>query len=172
MAQLSAGGTHTEEQTRDRGELLIAVFKLGKAAILLFVAIGSLSILDHTLKQTVLHQFEQLGVDPGNRRIHHLLAALGLTSPERIGMFGAGSFVYAAIFAAEGIGLLAAKRWARYFTASVTASFLALEFYAIAQHPDELKAIVIALNIAIVIYLIVRIRTQNGKSSAGAPAGS
>lgn len=92
-------------------------------------------------------------------------------------MFGVGSFVYAAIFATEGIGLLAAKRWARYFTAIVTASFLPLEFYAIAQHPDELKAIVIALNIAIVIYLIARIRTQSGprqkgKSSAGAPAGS
>ncbi|MDP4198296.1 MAG: DUF2127 domain-containing protein [Bacteroidota bacterium] len=143
---------------RDRGEILIGIFKLLKAILVLALAFGALSLVHRDVQEVLAHRFEQLGVDPGNRYIHHLLVQAGLASPGRIKVFTAGFFFYGAIFAIEGVGLLLAKRWAEYFTAIVTGSFLPWEIYSISRHPDNLKAIVIALNIATVIYLIVRIR--------------
>ena len=43
---------------------------------------------------------------------------------------------------------------------SLTGSFLPLELYEIVHHPTALKGFVIALNLAIVIYLIFRLRTD------------
>jgi len=71
-----------------------------------------------------------------------------------------GTFVYAAVFLVEGTGLLLRKRWAEYLTTIVTASFVPFELYEMAHTPSVLKAAGIALNVAIVVYLIVRLRQK------------
>jgi uncharacterized membrane protein (DUF2068 family) len=73
---------------------------------------------------------------------------------------GAGSFGYAALFLTEGTGLLLRKRWAQYFTIIVTASFLPLEFYEVIRQPSVLKTVVILSNVAILVYLVIRLRAK------------
>ena len=69
-----------------------------------------------------------------------------------------GSFVYAAITLTEGAGLAFRKRWAEYFTIVITGSFLPLEIYEIIRHTTAMKFLLLAVNLAILGYLIARVR--------------
>jgi uncharacterized membrane protein (DUF2068 family) len=61
----------------------------------------------------------------------------------------------------EGIGLLLRKRWAEYFTIITTGGLVPLEIYEIARHVTAAKIVVLALNVAIVVYLVVRVREES-----------
>ena len=70
----------------------------------------------------------------------------------------AGSFLYGGLFLTEGIGLWLLKRWAMWFTVIITGSFLPVEIYELARHPSGGKVGVLVINMAVVAYLIRRIR--------------
>jgi uncharacterized membrane protein (DUF2068 family) len=142
----------------DRGVFLIGLFKLIKAALLLTVAIGALSVLHKDVQEVVTYRIWQLGVDPENRFLHRFIVMLGVTSPHQVALVSAASFFYATLFGVEGVGLLMRKRWAEYLTVIVTASFLPLECYELARYFTRFKMLVVLLNIGIVIYLIVQLR--------------
>jgi uncharacterized membrane protein (DUF2068 family) len=124
---------------------LIGALKLLKALALIGCGIGLLKIGSY-------HH------DPENRYINHLIAKIGHASPRRIKELGIGCFAYAALFATEGIGLSLRKVWAEYLTTFITTSFIPLEIYELVQHRSWVKAAVIVANIAIVIYLVLRLR--------------
>ena len=52
------------------------------------------------------------------------------------------------------------KSWAQYFTIVVTASFLPFELYEMIPQASVVKAGIIIVNIAILVYLIVRVRQK------------
>lgn len=105
--------------------------------------------------------------DPGNRYFKMLLTK-GLGVSPHLPFIVIGSLVYGAVFIVEGVGLLKQKRWAEYLSAIVTGSFLPLEAYEIFKQGSAFKAMVTALNIAIFIYLVIRLKRDkpNAKSTA------
>jgi uncharacterized membrane protein (DUF2068 family) len=137
-----------------KGLLIIAIFKLTKAALLLALAIGAISLLHKDVAEVLTYRIGELGVSPEHRYMKRLIALAGFATPRRVALVSIGSFFYAALFATEGIGLLLHQRWAEYFTTIATASFLPLEFYELSQHPTIFKILVIIANIAIVVFLI------------------
>ena len=145
-------------QSRDKGETLIAIFKLFKTALFIALAFGALSLVHRDAQEVLAHRIDQIGVDPENRYIQKMLDYAGYASPKKITEFSLAFFLYGVLFGVEGMGLLLMKRWARYFTTIITASFIPLEIYAFSQHIDALKAITILINIVTVVYLIFRIR--------------
>jgi uncharacterized membrane protein (DUF2068 family) len=64
------------------------------------------------------------------------------------------------LFAIEGWGLWREKRWAEYLTVIVTASLIPLEIWEIIRHLTWLKVAALALNIAIVLYLLHLLRRR------------
>ena len=60
----------------------------------------------------------------------------------------------------EGVGLILAKPWAEWLTVIVTGSFIPIEIYELGKHFTVTKIIVLVLNIAIFIYLIMRLRRE------------
>jgi uncharacterized membrane protein (DUF2068 family) len=138
--------------------LLIALFKLVKGVLLVFVGIGALKLLRHDVAETVGHWVDILRVDPDNRFIHRLLSRLLSVSPNQLRAASVGTFVYAALLLTEGTGLLLRKRWAEYFTIITTAGLIPLEIYEIVRHLTAAKVVVLLINAAIVLYLIVRVR--------------
>jgi hypothetical protein len=64
----------------------------------------------------------------------------------------------------EGIGLWLEKRWAEWLTVIITSSLVPIEIYEIYRHPSPVKISVFLLNIAIVVYLVYRIRNSQHKS--------
>jgi uncharacterized membrane protein (DUF2068 family) len=68
--------------------------------------------------------------------------------------------VYAGLFLTEGIGLWLEKRWAEWLTVIITSSLVPIEIYEIYRHPTAIKIAVLLINIAIVAYLLYRIRDK------------
>ena len=71
-----------------------------------------------------------------------------------------GTFIYAALFVTEGVGLLLRKRWAEYFTLITTGGFIPLEIYELARHFSVAKVVVTVINVLIVWYLAMRMRSR------------
>ncbi|HEX4311200.1 MAG TPA: DUF2127 domain-containing protein [Acidobacteriaceae bacterium] len=140
---------------------LIAVFKLLKACTLIVVGAGIFKLLHKDVAAMLSHWTATLGLDPDNQYIDSALSKLANISPARMKAFGLGSFVYAALFMTEGIGLWLLKRWAEWFTLVITTSLVPLEIYEIHRHSTIPKIAVLVINIAVVGYLVYRIRHQD-----------
>ena len=159
---------------RGTGVLLaIAVFKLVKAAVLVAVGVGALSLIhDNEIVRSFERLVNALRIDANNRFINRGIAAVSGLDSRHLEEVGIGTFAYAALFLVEGTGLLLRKRWAEYLTTIITASFIPLEIYEIVRHASVLKALTIAVNMAIVVYLYLRLRAERREKRAPAKGRS
>jgi uncharacterized membrane protein (DUF2068 family) len=120
-----------------------------------------LRLLHRDVAEVVERWIDVLRVDPDNRFIHSVLVKVLTVNDRSLKEISAGTFAYAALFLTEGTGLLLRKRWAQYFTIIVTGSLLPLEVYELMRHASVAKLLVILLNVAIIGYLVVRLRREN-----------
>jgi uncharacterized membrane protein (DUF2068 family) len=145
---------------------LIAGFKLLKGLLLLVVAIGALTLLDENVAKQVEHWAEVLKVDPNNYYIHRLLAKLTRVDNSKLEKISAGSFVYSALLLTEGVGLFLRRRWAEYLTVFITGSLIPIEIYELVKKFSATKVIVLVINVAVVIYLAVRLARGDERRTA------
>ncbi|MGE5183863.1 MAG: DUF2127 domain-containing protein [Acidobacteriota bacterium] len=133
---------------------LIGAFKLVKALLLVAVA---LSLLDAGWRHELRVVARAVGVDPDHHLADVIARLRDLDHAHRLEI-GIALCVYAAMFACEGIGLVLRKLWAEYLTIVITTSFVPFEIYELVEKKSALKALVIAINVAGVIYLLWRLR--------------
>jgi uncharacterized membrane protein (DUF2068 family) len=145
---------------RDPVLRVIAVFKFFKATMLLAFSLGAFRLLHQDVGALLEHWIEGFKLDPGNHFIDALLAKASNLTPEQIKKLGLGSLLYAGLFLVEGTGLWLRKRWGEWFTVIITATLVPLEIYEIVRHPTLTKVAVLAINVAIVCYLVGRVRTK------------
>ena len=111
----------------------------------------------------VEHWVELLRLDPNNHYIDTALQKASNLTPDKIKELGLGSMIYAALFLTEGIGLWLEKRWAEWLTVIITGSLIPIELYEIYSNPTPVKVAVLLINVAIVAYLVYRIRHKRMK---------
>ena len=140
--------------------ILIGLFKLLKALLLVLVGIGAIKFMHKDLGAAVMHWVQVLRVDPDNRFAHGLLVKIFRVTPKQLKELSVGTFLYAGLFAIEGVGLLLRKRWAEYFTIITTGCLIPLEIYELSQHFTATKVIVALVNVLIVWYLASRVRSR------------
>src|SRR5271169_575379 len=145
-----------------QGRLLrvIAVFKFLKSAMLIALGVGAFRLLHKDVGEILEHITEALRLDPGNRFVDAVLMKASLLHPEQIRKLGLGSFLYSALFLAEGTGLWLRRAWGEWLTVIITSSLVPVEIYEIYRHPGWVKAGVFVINVAIAGYLIYRIRSR------------
>lgn len=143
--------------SRDRGlTRLIAVFKLLKVLGLLAIGLGMSDVLGRGSDETLARWIAATGLGSHHSLARGLLYLQHLDS-RRLVELCAASFFYAALFSIEGLGLWFDKPWAEYFTLIITVSFIPFELYELNRHPNAIKLAALALNVAVAIYLWVRI---------------
>jgi uncharacterized membrane protein (DUF2068 family) len=140
--------------------VLIGIFKLLKALLLIVVGIGAIKFLHKDVASTVTHWIQVLRVDPDNRYVHGILEKIFRVTPKQLKELSVGTFLYAGLFATEGVGLLLRKRWAEYFTIITTGLFIPLEIFELARHFTVTRLVVGIINVAIVWYLVARVRSR------------
>jgi uncharacterized membrane protein (DUF2068 family) len=156
--------------------MVIAAFKLLKAALLVAVAVGAHRLVRGGGEAVLVHWVRALRVDPDNRIVHSIVSRLTGLSDRQLRAISLGTLLYAGLFATEGVGLLLRKRWAEYLTVIATALLLPVEVYELVRHPSAAKVLVLVANAAVVVYLIYFIRqarrsadAESGTSPHGAP---
>ena len=143
---------------------LIALFKLLKAITLIAVGIGALKLLQRDMASTLDHWVAVSGLNPGNRWVERAIEKASNLTPAKVKGLGIVSFVYAGLFLTEGIGLWLMKRWAEWFTVIITSSLVPVEIYELYRRPTATKILVLIINIAVVLYLLYRIRSEQHTS--------
>lgn len=126
--------------------------------MLIAVGIGAIKLMHRDIGETVMHWVNVFRVDPENHFIHRVLAKIFAVTPKQLKELSAGTFFYAALLLTEGVGLLLRKRWAEYFTVITTGLLVPLEIYELVEHFTAMKVAVLAINVAIVWYLILQLR--------------
>src|ERR1700732_1147538 len=144
---------------------LIALFKLLKATTLIAVGVGALKLVHRDMGSTLDHWVAMSGLDPGNHWVERGIEKASNLTPAKVKGLGIVSFIYAGLFLAEGIGLWFMKRWAEWFTIIITSSLVPVEVFELYRHPSATKILVLIINVAVVIYLLYRIRSHKGASN-------
>ena len=139
---------------------LIALFKLLKALLLIAVGLGALHLLHRDIASVLAHWVKMFGVNPGGRYVDRAIQNAVALTPNTIRGLGVGSFIYAGLFLTEGIGLWLLKRWAQWFTIIMTSSLIPVAIYEIYRHPTALKVLALIINVAVVGFLVHRVRAD------------
>jgi uncharacterized membrane protein (DUF2068 family) len=154
---------------------LIAVDRALHFVVLAFIA---LAIFIFAAKQAtlrdpvyrVLADFEG-GVTPARDSQHgflhelHRLFSIETGTLTKVGLIVAA---YAILEGLEAVGLWRQKRWAEYLTFIATALLLPLEIYELTRTLSPLKLVTLALNLAVVVYLLVAKRLFGLRGGAAA----
>src|SRR5207245_7061280 len=122
------------------------------------VGLGALHLLHSDIASVLAHWVKMFGLNPGGRYVDNVLQRAVALTPNTIRGLGVGSFIYAALFLTEGIGLWLLKRWAQWLTIIMTGSLIALAIYEIYRHPTPLHVLMLVINIAVVVCALHRVR--------------
>ena len=143
-----------------RGELvvrLIAVFRLLKAFLLILGGIGVLRLHRPGIVQRLLGWVNQ----SQSPIVHRAIAKVLSLSPMHVDEVAVATFLYAALFATEGVGLWMGRAWAEWLTIVATTSFIPFEVYEVVKKASAVRVSLLVVNIAIVIYLLIlRLRAR------------
>jgi uncharacterized membrane protein (DUF2068 family) len=148
-------------QLRSLGVLrLIAAFKFTKACLVIVTGFGLLRFYDPAFQTALYKLIGGLPYAFEQRLLREGLAFLSGMSPKRIQIIAVATFAYAGLFLVEGLGLWRGLHWAEVLTVVATSSLIPLEIYELAKHPTLNKVWVVALNVAILAYLVWRLRRE------------
>ena len=85
---------------------------------------------------------------------------MGAVEVTRLGLVG---LFYAGLFLVEGTGLWLERRWGEWATVVISGMLIPVEIYEVVRHPTVARVVVLVVNVAVVAYLIYRIRTTTKK---------
>lgn len=132
----------------------VAVFKIGKALLLVALEIGAFRLLDPRVMESAEHWVAALGAGALDRHaVQLVLDKLTGLSDARLQALGIGGFVLAALFAIEGVGLWLGRRWAEFLTVIATACLIPVEVYELTQKASWPRVSTLVLNLTLVAYL-------------------
>lgn len=150
---------------------LVAITKLVKASLLILAGVLLLKLHPGHVEETLIGYVRSLHLDPDRHFIHSLIQKITGVSTHTLHLFSVGTFIYAALYLTEGIGLLRDALWAEWLTIITTAGFVPLEIYELARHFTLVRVAILLVNVFILIYLIFRLRQRHWEHltlSAGA----
>ena len=154
------------------GLRLIGAFKFASGLLLIALGVGLFRNAHADPAMEAEHIVAALKLDPENDNIHKAIAQISGIKPAQLRAIGVGTFLYALVYLVEGTGLLLRKRWAEYFTVLATGLFIPLEIYEVTRRASVLRTGVLAINLAIVGYLIVKlVGARQGRNEAAAGSG-
>jgi uncharacterized membrane protein (DUF2068 family) len=148
------------------GFRVIGAMKVASGVMLAAAGFGIFRLLHHDLGETLQHTISRLHLDPENRAVHLIAEKVSGVDPAHLKLLGLGTFFYALLHLVEGTGLFLRRRWAAYLTVIATGSLLPVELFEVARKVNALRLSVLAVNLLIVAYLIVRLKQERKELEA------
>lgn len=140
---------------------LIALERSIRGLLLLGVGIVLMSHTHTQWGRSITSFARHFGLDPSSQGIHRIVTEASLLSPRRVFIYGALAFAYGVLEGVEGYGLWRGRRWAEYLTVLATSLLLIPEVWELVKGATPLKVGALLVNLAIVAYLIRRLRRDS-----------
>ena len=121
------------------------------------VGLGALQLLQPGVAARAQQWVTALATSSDRRIVQHLIALVGNLSPGRLEALGVGAFLYAGLFATEGVGLWLGKRWAEYLTVIATMTFVPVAVFELTRRVSPPRVAALLLNLVVIVYLAGRL---------------
>jgi len=137
---------------------LIAGEKFLRGTLLLTVGIKLLTLVGDDVHQWAAEFVQRHGIDLANRYVQSGLDKLRGIDDQQLVEFGIVAFLYSLLMMTEGVGLWLGYLWAEYVTIISTSLLMPLEIYEMFEKFTFVRLGLLLINIAIVGYLVLRVR--------------
>ena len=124
------------------------------------VGLGALELLHPDVAARAQQWVAALATNSDRQIVQQLIALIGDLSPARLEALGIGAFLYAALFATEGVGLWLRKRWAEFLTVIATLTFVPVAVFELTRKVSPSRLAVLVLNLVVVAYLARRLLSR------------
>jgi len=141
-------------QRRNKGLILIAVYKIGQALLFIALGVGALRLLHKDIQDELTQLIDHLRFNPESKLINFILVQASIIDDHMLRRVSAVLFAYAGLGLIEGIGLYLEKVWAEYLTLLITASFLPFEIFEVIRRLTWIRASLLLLNVLVFFYLL------------------
>ena len=144
----------------------VALLEATKGAIVIGAGFGLLSLLHHDVRQIAVALVTRLHIDPQRHNTGVFLNAAAQLNDARLWGLAVLAFAYSALRFAEAYGLWRARRWGVWLGAAGGAIYVPVEVYELWHKPGLLKVVTLALNVAIVVYLVWNLYRRRAPNTA------
>ena len=142
----------------------IAAERAFRAIVLLVVGIVLVTHPHTDWSAEIAHFAEKLGLDPKGNWIQRLLKDAAKINSSKDLLFGLVAIGYGILEGIEAYGLWLRRRWGEWLTVLATSLLLIPEVWELTKSATPLKIGALLVNIAVVVYLLVRLDALPGLS--------
>src|SRR6266436_6382753 len=136
------------------GLRVVALFEGAKGALVLVAGFGLLSLIHHDVQRIAEEIVRHFHVNPANRYPRIFLQASAALTSQRLWLLASMALLYSALRLIEAYGLWWSRRWAQYLALISGGLYLPVEIYELFLRITWPKALVVAVNIGVVGYLV------------------
>ncbi len=153
---------HTTSVARREDRLLpwIAAERAFRTVVLVAVGLVLVTHPNTDWAGEVTRLARHLGLNPNGNWIRKLIDRLHRLSASEDVLFGIIALAYGALEGAEAYGLWRRRRWAEWLTVVATSLLLVPEIWELSKGTSLLKVGALLVNLAIVAYLVRRLRRR------------
>jgi uncharacterized membrane protein (DUF2068 family) len=149
------------DQRRSRRVIrLIAAERIVRGVLLLAAGIYLLFNVNRDFGRLANRVLRAIDLDPRRPLFHRFIAYLHHLHASEVRVAALFALGYGALELVEGTGLWLDQLWAEYLTVIATSLLIPFELYELVHHPSVLKAGGLAVNVAIVAYLVHLLRRR------------
>ncbi len=163
-AAATAEAPAPKQAPQPRGDRLlpwIAAERAVRAVLLAAVGIVLLTHLHENWASDVTEVAHKSGLNPKSNWVQRVLHDATKLSASKAFLFGIVALAYAALEGTEAYGLWKRRRWAEWLTVLATSLLLIPEVWELTKSTTFLKVGALVVNVAIVAYLLVRLRAPS-----------
>ena len=143
----------------------IALFEGVKGVAAIIASFGLLSLAHHDVRAIALALIGHFHLDPDAHFPRILLDDAAILANANLSQAVILAWAYAAIRLTEGYGLWKDRAWAEWLAAVSGAVYLPLELSHLLAHTTVINGMVLTGNIAVVVYMVVRLRRRRGRGT-------
>ena len=157
------------DPTAHRTLQLVAFFEAVKGLVVFAAGFGMLALLHRDARHIAESLVTRLHIDPDRHFAGVFLNLASKLTDARLWGFAALALLYTAVRWAEAYGLWMNRRWAAWLGAASGAIYLPVEAWELWHKPSGVKGATLALNVAVVAYLLWTLRAGRGGHAAAPP---
>ena len=164
-----------DKQQREKlGLRGVAAFEAIKGVLVLAVGFGVWKLRHRDIDDFVDRLVAFLHLNPGGHLSDIFFKAAGRVNDKNLMLVAIGALVYSLIRFAEAYGLWRARAWAEWFALISGAIYVPFEIHALMHRPNPVKWAILAINVAIVLYMaklrMDAVRARNRRAHRLRPA--
>jgi len=163
--------THDPHTRQLRALRAVASVEFFKGLIVLLAGFGVLSLVHRDAWDVAESFLQWLKVDPDTRYAQVFLNLADQVTDTRLWAVALGAAAYSTLRFAEAYGLWRERAWAEWLAMISGAIYLPFEVYEFARRPDWIRFVILAVNLAVVLYMVylrvqARTRVENSYGTA------